>query len=313
MARTYLEKIQDTIDDLDDESREKLFKYMLDKRFDDESEAKAESEIVPIRDYREEFEEYRRNRGKVVGVRTEDYWEVDNMLGGLAPGELCVLSAVTSGGKSQFCANMTAALVTHGYKVLFITIETDAPQTMDRLDQIMGTEDFYAIMDVDVLRVQKARKVTPKMIRYLIANAKEWGADVVFFDHLHYMAREVENQSSGIGMITQEFKTAAMVNRLPIVLVAQLRKGADEKEEPEPDDLYGSAFISQDADQILLLHRKNYLDTQSNKERTCLIVKIWKTRNRCIWKVKSHASYLLDGLKMVPNAYNPAQDMENRP
>lgn len=313
MARTPLDRIKEQYEDLRTEEEKEAFKrWVFDKSFDKEQEAEQLASVSKASEYRDSAREYRKNWGKVAGLVTGEYWEIDNMTGGFVEGELIVLSAKTSDGKTMWALNMTASLLKRGNKVLFVTLENLKEETLTRLWNIMGEDDYEAILDIDLLRFQTADKVDMKMMKYLVKNAKEWGAEIIFIDHLHYLSRVLDNQAVGIGLITQELKALAIEYKIPIVLICQLRKLPDGRNEPIIDDLYGSVFISQDADIVMLMHRKRELDVSTNRENDYAIVKLWKNRNRGIWRVYSTAVYLKQGFHLLSNEYNSIQDTENR-
>lgn len=314
MARDRVQRFQDTLtQDWSNEEREKLLNFLLDEHFDSLDEAKRKAKIVRASEFREAAEENIKNWGKIVGVRTEDYWEIDNMTGGFAPGEMTVISAPTSVGKTMICVNLAAAMMQHGYKVLFVSLEDGPAQILPRLNNVLGSEDYNAILDIDMLRFQEQFRIDFRSIKFMVENAKEWGANIVFIDHLHYLARDMADQATGLGLITQELKMVAMENNMPLILVCHMRKLPEGRTEPIIDDLRGSSYIAQDADEVLLLHRENIIDAQTNREYDYLVCKCWKNRNRAgIWKVYSSAMYRKDGMKLIPNPYNKNFDDANR-
>lgn len=107
--------------------------------------------------------------------------------------------------------------------------------------------------------------------------ATESPLTMVVIDHLQLFA-EVrggdEQQNVVIGKITNVLKDLAKELQIRIVLVAQLTKGIDSRSDKRPraDDLYGSVFVRQDAEIILLLHREELHNPDTQDAGICEVI-----------------------------------------
>ena len=79
---------------------------------------------------------------------------------------------------------------------------------------------------------------------------------MVIFDNLHFLARSLTHQVQELGVISKTFKLLAEELRIPIILIAQPRRGDDENRVVSINDLKGSSDLGADADQVIVLYRK---------------------------------------------------------
>lgn len=162
---------------------------------------------------------------------------------------------------------------------------------------------FDSLMGEKPILVQKQDRIPYESIKYSIKQAKEWGAEVFYIDHLHYFSRSMQNQAEGLGMITQEFKILAKEFDIPVVLISQMRK--TEGQRPTGDDLRGSALIKQDADIVLILDRD---ENDMNGRDSHVRVTLDKNRDRLIWGIGSDVKLRKNGLDLVESEYNADDD-----
>ena len=258
---------------------------------------------MPLRGSSKELREWLKHDGELRGLTT-GYWTLDRMTAGLCGGDLDVIAGVSSIGKTNIVVNMIARQVALGHKVAFVTLEMTKESILKRLYSIMTPDNFDAIMDDDSILAQEQDRIPYQSIKYAVAQAKEWGAEVFYIDHLHYFSRTMENQAEGLGAITQEFKLVAKEYDIPIVLLSQLRKTNGER--PTGEDLRGSALIKQDADIVLILDRDmNRIDPMDYVRVT-----LDKNRDRLIWQVGSEVELHKVGLDLREMKYDPATDAQ---
>ena len=277
--RSAVQRMLDSINDMRPSDREELTEALLDAQLDEAPQRELEAEPISLIEEWEEIEKHDKNFGKLVGLST-GYRVIDDMTMGLAPGELTIVAAPTSVGKTLLCLNIAANLAMSGHPVGFITLEMTRPEIGSRLMRIMGEGKD----DIDNVIVNKSDRMSWRSVETFIKKALEYGEiEVLFIDHLHYFARSMENQAEELGLITQEFKHLAIKYNLPIVLISHTRKTDNMGREREAtmNDLRGSSFIAQDADIVLMLNRvwKNeeagtIVDAESIK------VTLEKNRNR---------------------------------
>ena len=75
-----------------------------------------------------------------------------------------------------------------------------------------------------------------------------------------------KNQSILIGMILRELKKLALANDMIVFLIAHMKKKDTEEQLPTIDDLRDSSFVAQESDMVLLMWRKQVLQSKEDKK-----------------------------------------------
>lgn len=300
--RTRVDRELDNLRDWNQEDRKELRTRLFDELYDAEEDAAEQAELVPLEGSSEELEEWLKNDGKLRGLTT-GYWTLDRMTAGLCGGDLDIIAAPSSVGKTLLAVNMMARQIALDHKVAFVTLEMSQRSILQRLYSIMTPRYFDSLMGEKPILVQKQDRIPYESIKYSIKQAKEWGAEVFYIDHLHYFSRSMQNQAEGLGMITQEFKILAKEFDIPVVLISQMRK--TEGQRPTGDDLRGSALIKQDADIVLILDRD---ENDMNGRDSHVRVTLDKNRDRLIWGIGSDVKLRKNGLDLVESEYNADDD-----
>ena len=296
-SRTRVERQMDSIRDLSANEREQILDKLIDDSVDDEVEAKAKAELVNPSDYMEGALQRIKNWGQQVGL-SSGYHAIDRMTMGFAPGELTIVAGPTSQGKTLWCCNIAANMVKDKHKIVFVTLEMTKEELLSRFWNILG----YGYDEVGqkqmaeacrYLRFQQIDRMNWQTIPYLIEQAKSWGAECVFIDHLHYFAREMHDVANELGIITQEFKQAAIKNQLPIVLISHTRKIEKGKAHADINDLRGSSYIAQDADIVLMVWQEQKEETEG------IYIGLDKNRNRLNYKIGTSVRHDKCGLVIM--------------
>lgn len=278
--RTTVQRMLDSINDLRPNEREEIAEALLDAQIDEIPLKEIEGEPISLLDEWDKIEEHDKTFGQLVGLHT-GYRVLDDMTMGLAPGELTIVAAPTSVGKSLLCLNIAANLVKEDHMVGFITLEMTRPEIGSRLKRILGDD---ADMVGGVI-VNKSDRMSWRSVETFLKKAiEDWNIEILFIDHLHYFARSMDNQAEELGLITQEFKHLAIKYNIPVVLISHTRKTDNMGKERAAtmNDLRGSSFIAQDADIVLMLNRvwQNDEDSGSIVDPTGIRVTLEKNRNR---------------------------------
>lgn len=262
-------------------------------------QAESKFEIVDLQPYMTAAREHREPEGTIKGLST-GLKKVDDMTQGFVPGELLIISGQTSHGKTQLSNNIMLSVAKNDHKVMFVTMEMTKQETADRFNMLTKDEDIGEGKIFLNMRSDLAYTDVTK----LIEKAKEKGCDMVVIDHLHYFSRSVENATQEVSKIVKEFKSAAIVYELPIILICHVRK-MPPKKHPTIEDLRDSSLIAQDADMVLMVWRDESPTATNPNE---VEVTLWKNRNR---QKKHRRDFLYaEGMKLVENDPRPTDQKE---
>jgi replicative DNA helicase len=103
------------------------------------------------------------------------------------------------------------------------------------------------------------------------AKARRLGAECIMIDYLGLVTSSVraENRVNELEQITKSLKAMAKDLNVPIICLAQLARGTEERgksHKPQLSDLRGSGSIEQDADIVLMLYREDYYKGEKEKD-----------------------------------------------
>ena len=237
--------------------------------------------------------------GELTGVPT-GFRDLDEKTGGLQAGELVVIAARPSMGKTALALNVARnAAVDHGRKVAIFSLEMTKRalalrllSSEARVDLSSFRRGFGSSTDHQKL-VQKAGVLADAeiwiddsgTITILEIKAKcrrlaaERGLDVVMVDYLQ-LAHADQPQSRKdleIAQISHGLKALSKELDIPVVALSQLNRGPEQrdpdKRRPNMGDLRESGAIEQDADVIAFIYRDEvYNPTEENRGLAELII-----------------------------------------
>lgn len=228
------------------------------------------------------LQERMRNPNPVPGLASP--WpSLDSETTGFHPGELWVIGARPSTGKSAFGMNVAMHAVKQGRAVLFMSLEMHGEMLMQRvfasearipLSNIRTGDIDHACVDrlvrlQDELSAKPVRMVyrpgaTARQIRAeALAARTAWGRlDLVVVDYLQLMGSDKDrpNREQATADKSQALKALAGELSVPLIALAQLSRDSDKaKRRPGLSDLRESGAIEQDADGVLCIFRKQGL------------------------------------------------------
>jgi replicative DNA helicase len=256
------------LDKMTEEGKIKTLKYLATGQADKLIDRKRHYDFSLAVDFTEEALEAYKSWGKMVGIST-GYPSLDRLMLGLVGGEVTVIAAKTSVGKSALALNIASNVAVRGKPVLFVTLEMTRRQMTTRLLHLHGgdTDNYYSA--ATNIAYQKTDRLEWRDINGLMkAFCQLFTPSLVVIDHLHYFVRESDHQSEVLGAVTKELHIAAEKYNVPVILVSHVRKT---DKDITMEDLRGSSFIGQDADIVLLGGRTQEGD---------LSILIQKNRNR---------------------------------
>ncbi len=239
----------------------------------------------------------------VTGVPS-GFTELDDVTAGFQPGELSIIAARPSMGKTAFSLNIALHAALHERKhVAYFSVEMGKEQVMIRLlssaakvrlsDLRLGQIDdkawprlinTAASMSETNLFIDDSSAVSPFEIRAKARRMKaRYGLDLIIVDYLQLMSlkQRVENREREVSEISKLLKSIAKELKIPVIALAQLNRGVEGRSDRRPmlSDLRESGSIEQDADVIMMLYREDYYDRDNPEIKGLAEVIIAKQRN----------------------------------
>jgi replicative DNA helicase len=284
------------------DSAEHLLDFAESKIFDI-AQQKARTTFRSLHDEMDEALDYVemliQRGGELTGI-SSGFRDLDEMTGGLQPGELIVIAARPSMGKTALCLNLARnAAIDHGKKVAIFSLEMTKRALALRLLASEASIDFSGFRkgfgradDLKKLTQAGGKLADAKiwiddsgMITILEIKAKcrrmasERGLDMVIVDYLQLAHGDNRNQRKDleIAEISHGLKALAKELNLPVIALSQLNRGPEQrdpdKRRPNMGDLRESGAIEQDADVIAFIYRDEvYNPTEENRGLAELIL-----------------------------------------
>lgn len=216
--------------------------------------------------------------GNLAGLGT-GFHRFDEMTGGLEPGQLVIVAARPSVGKTVAGCNIAAHVAAGGTSVVFFTLEmtrreiaarilaarsgvsvqamrsgTDDRDNWDRMSAAVGASMAWSMFIDDTPTVS---------VPYVRAKARRiqrtHGLGLVVVDYLGLMRGTGDNRAQEVGSISRGLKAMAKELKVPVIALAQLNRASEGRLDKKPTlaDLRDSGEIEQDADIVGMLHRES--------------------------------------------------------
>ena len=197
--------------------------------------------------------------------------------GGIGRGEVMVISAPTSCGKSQLALNvgLKTAIVDRKPVAIF-SLEMLSDQIMKRMTQISSGKNIYEALesedkdgnfdeimdatkklcDAPIHMIHSVRDITHLKSRCSTLKRKH-GIEMVIIDYLQLIPFNTKlSKCDGIAEISHGIKQMAMALNIPVLLLAQINREGAKSNEPTIYSLKDSGDIENDADIILMMYPK---------------------------------------------------------
>ncbi|QSO49613.1 replicative DNA helicase [Alicyclobacillus mengziensis] len=257
----------------------------------------------------ERIEQLYASEGKLTGVPT-GYSELDRMTSGFQRSDLIIVAARPSVGKTAFALNIAQNVaVRAGLPVAIFSLEMSKDQLVQRMlcaeayidghkmrNGTLDDDDWPKLsMGVSTLSnspiyIDDSPGITvPEMRAKLRRLKSEAGLGFVCIDYLqliHGRRNSGENRQQEISEISRSLKQLARELEVPVVALAQLSRGVEQRQDKRPmlSDIRESGSIEQDADIVAFLYRDDYYDPESERKNIIEII-IAKQRNGPTGKV----------------------------
>ena len=283
---------QDTADAILDRAEQAIFAI---------AERKIRAGLVPVKDFIkttfEAIEKLSQSKDALTGVPT-GFIDLDRMTSGFQKGDLIILAARPSMGKTSLALNIarTAAQAT-AEPVAIFSLEMSKEQLVKRLifaeariesglvtrGQLRDSDwskltTAWADLHKLPLFIDDASFLTPLELRAKCRRLKaEHGLGLIVVDYLQLMGSggRVENRQQEISSISRSLKGLAKELEVPVLALSQLSRAPEARTDrrPQLSDLRESGAIEQDADVVMFIYRDHvYRPTEENRGSAELIV-----------------------------------------
>jgi replicative DNA helicase len=255
---------------------------------------------------------HRDNPSDVTGVPT-GYTKIDTMTSGLQPGDLVIVAARPSMGKTALALNIAEHVaVDNGLPVAIFSMEMSSTQLAQRMLGSIARVDQHKMRTgklndrewSDLSEAMGKLHETPLFIdeggaltalevraraRRLKRQYSKLGLIVIDYIQLMSSTSQGENRATEISEISRSLKAMAKELEVPVVALSQLNRAVDQRPDRRPvmSDLRESGAIEQDADVIMFIYREVvYKPDLPEEQRGLAEVIIGKQRNGPIGTVK---------------------------
>lgn len=229
--------------------------------------------------------------------------DLDKLTGGPQPGELIIVAARPSVGKTTISLNVGSNHCKTGGTTHIFSLETDTKTLLQRIissdanidslkwnKKLFSIEDYkkalHVIGEISTWNIKIHEKAnTINQITSVIRNSvfKEPNEKhLVIIDYLQLIqsSGRYERRDLEVGALTRELKLLALELDIPIILISQLSRGVEHRQNKRPllSDLRESGNIEQDADVVAFLYRDDYYEHNSDKQNITEVI-LSKHRN----------------------------------
>lgn len=222
--------------------------------------------------------ERRKSGGRLRGI-SSGYSGVDDFTLGLKKGELVLLAARPSMGKTAFALNICQNIARDGVVAIF-SLEMDAASLAERIissesrvatnshkltdeDMELITSSMTKLRDRRIF-IDDTSGVSIQQMRSKLRGlrSREKRIDLIMIDYIQLMeAPGMENRQQEVSYISRSLKAIAKEFECPVLALSQLSRASEKRgvsKKPILSDLRESGAIEQDADIVMFIHRPEY-------------------------------------------------------
>ena len=266
------------VDDVLDEAEKKILSVVKNRQ---STEFRPFNEILNAAS--DNLKRLSQTRGEITGIPS-GFTDIDKLTSGFHENQLIVVAARPAMGKTVFALNVAVNAALKGKSVAIFNLEMDAVQLANRMlssvGQIEGKKfmsgnfnnDDWTRLNEAITRLTDAKIFINDMQESTIGAIRskcrrlassENGLDLVVIDYLQLISGGKNygaNRQQEVSDISRALKLLAIELHIPIIALAQLSRGVEQREDKRPlmSDLRESGAIEQDADIVAFLYRDSY-------------------------------------------------------
>ena len=252
-------------------------------------------------------------KGKLSGI-TSGFWKLDQMTDGFQLGELTIIAARPSIGKTAIAiAIANSACIGQRVPTLFVSLEMSDESIVRRMVSSVGSIPMQRIKTGEIdqggmkAMSSASAKIAASPIHFVSGSSvsniasvtavirravRKWKVQLVIIDYLQKIhgSRAAEKKTYEIAEVSGKLKAVATDTKTAIVALAQLNR-ENEKDKgriPRLTDLADSGQIERDADLVLLLNRDRnepqgeaVIAVAKQRDGECGLVNLWYEGQYC--------------------------------
>ena len=249
----------------------------------DDSEKDVQTVNTLIEQHRKKTEDLKNGVNQAV---TTGFTVLDQYLnGGWKKGELILIGARPSVGKTSLALTFAENAARENFNVLFFSIEMSSIDIFERLLSFVTKIPCSSIIKGDVAKevleqgyrkigklkidvAELAKADSLEVIEVVKKVLLEKKIDLIIVDYLQFLRDKAKQgtESTRVGKISANLKMLARMTEIPVICPAQLNRKPEDRANREVriSDLRDSGNLEQDADVVLLLNRNPEGDTRQN-------------------------------------------------
>lgn len=257
------------------------------------TERRASEDFKPLAELMQptldEMEAISSRGGQLAGVPT-GFVDLDDLTNGLHPGQMVIVAARPGCGKSTLALDLArSASIKHGLASVIFSLEMSQIEITMRLlsaeasiplSHIRGgrmSDDDWARVATRMGQVSEAPmfiddspNLTMMEIRAKARRLKQrHDLKLILIDYIQLMTsgKKVESRQLEVSEFSRQIKLLAKELEVPVVALSQLNRGPEQRTDKKPllSDLRESGSLEQDADLVVLLHRPDLYDRDSER------------------------------------------------
>ena len=233
------------------------------------------------------------NRTPVTGMKT-DFRQLDRVTNGFQKGDLIILAARPSMGKTAFALNLAMNMAEQNdLPVAIFSLEMDASALMKRMLSSKSGLDGnklrsgYGLTNTDMNNLIEAKEELREFPIYFNDNSEavtvgaissscrklqsEKGLGAIIIDYIQLMSgSRTDSRQQEISEISRSLKGIARELQVPVIALSQLSRSVEQRKEnkrPMLSDLRESGALEQDADMVLFLYRESYYEYTKDEKK----------------------------------------------
>ncbi len=275
------------LDDVMDQAEKSILNVTRNRRASDFRNAKEVVSTVMDTITKMSFQ-----KSNITGLKTS-FRALDNLTNGLQRGDLIILAARPSMGKTAFALNLAMQVSRHNQQpVALFSLEMPAEQLITRMlsaasmipigqlrtGYLSGTEwNMLNEAATEMKSMQLFVDDTPSIrVSEVFSKCRklraEHGLGLVVIDYIQLImgsGKNNENRQQEVSEISRGLKALAREMQVPVIALSQLSRLVERREDKRPmlSDLRESGALEQDADIVMFLYRDEYYQKEKSDDK----------------------------------------------